>query len=377
MNNKILKLLFCGILSLSMVACSSDDGPTGEWSNPPAYLTLSLDYPGTPVFEFSEIVTFNITSNSAELAVTKKPNGWNATIVTLSNGYGVRVQAPSSTGTYDQGGELEITATDVVGRTLSASMNVALDYQIDFTDAAFEAYLVANYPDLLNANNKVTARSAYRFDEGLRITGNSIISLNGLELFPNLTGLDCHDTGVTTLDVSKNPELTHLYFNNNSIAQLSLINNEKLRSVKCYGNDLRELDLSSNTLLDTLECNNNLNLKKLVLRNNSQLKALYCLACDIDELSLSALAALEDLRCSGNNLSQLDLTYNSKLQILDCNANKLTYIAVPNSTQLNTVDITNQILLAGQQTRIKVWPAFNTSSPPAGWQFDANVVWER
>lgn len=118
-----------------------------------------------------------------------------------------------------------------------------------------------------------------------------IYSLQGIEFFTALTGLDCEHLELTELDLSKNTNLT---------------------SLSCYNNHLTELDLSKNILLEFLNCNDN----------------------QFSSLDVSMCPMLKGISCYNNRLTALDVTHNPELEVLDCSGNMLTELNVTNNTKL-------------------------------------------
>lgn len=73
----------------------------------------------------------------------------------------------------------------------------------------------------------------------------TIETLQGVELFPNITMLTCGGRGVKTLDISKNTKLEYLYCQNNNLTELDL-GIESLQTVYCFGNEELEINLWGN-----------------------------------------------------------------------------------------------------------------------------------
>lgn len=101
---------------------------------------------------------------------------------------------------------------------------------------------------------------------------------------------------------------------------------------------LTSLDVSKNTDLTTLECSGNIGLTSLDLSNNTALTHLSCNACaGLTSLDVSKNTNLTNLDCANcNGLTSLDLSKNAALTRLSCN----------NCTGLMLLDIQNTALLA-------------------------------
>ena len=96
-----------------------------------------------------------------------------------------------------------------------------------------------------------------------------------------------------------------------------------LETLDCYSNQLTELDVSKNTKLVKLSCMSNWQLSELDVRKNTALKELWCGSSNLSSLYLWANTELEALDCSHSQLSYLSTYNNSKLWYLDCSHNNL------------------------------------------------------
>ena len=105
------------------------------------------------------------------------------------------------------------------------------------------------------------------------VSGETIQSLSGIELFPNLRSLNISNNRITALDLSQNTGLTWLYAANNQLASLDLNANTKLQGVDLSGNRLTTLDVSKLTELGYLYVDFNL-LTELDLSANTKLTGL-------------------------------------------------------------------------------------------------------
>lgn len=94
----------------------------------------------------------------------------------------------------------------------------------------------------------------------------------------------------------------------------------ELKYLYCYNNELTEFDLSRNTKLEELNCSTN-RLTVLNLSRNPKLKRVICSENALTTLDLSNNTALEDVNCSDNALIALDLSRNSKLSNLGASGN--------------------------------------------------------
>ncbi|MAW21330.1 MAG: hypothetical protein CMD16_02900 [Flavobacteriales bacterium] len=116
-----------------------------------------------------------------------------------------------------------------------------------------------------------------------------------------------------------------------------------LENLDCGYNQLTSLDVSNNTALNILYCREN-QLTSLDVSNNTALNVLYCRENQITSLDVSNNTALELLNCGTNQITSLDVSNNTALNILYCRENQLTNLDVSNNTALELLNCaTNQL----------------------------------
>ena len=103
------------------------------------------------------------------------------------------------------------------------------------------------------------------------------------------------------------------------------------------GANLTALDPSHNTQLEILYCSSN-QLSSLDVSNNTPLTYLDCSSNPLSSLDVSHNTQLKELSCYSNSLSSLDVSKNTQLEILDCYTNRLTSLDVSHNTQLKSLD---------------------------------------
>lgn len=102
-----------------------------------------------------------------------------------------------------------------------------------------------------------------------------------------------------------------------------------LKTLNIMRNNIKEIDLSHNTKLDTLFCDQNL-LTKLDLSKNTNLINIYSTNENLSELLLPNSDKLEDIMLNGTAITAIDLSHNLKLKHLE----------ITRSTKLKSIDIT-------------------------------------
>ena len=109
------------------------------------------------------------------------------------------------------------------------------------------------------------------------------------------------------------------------------------------GANLTAIDVSHNTQLEILYCSSN-QLSSLDVSNNTQLTKLSCYSNSLSSLDVSNNTQLTELHCYNNTLSSLDVSKNTQLEILDCYSNQLTSLDVSKNTQLKELWCYNNTL---------------------------------
>ncbi len=109
-----------------------------------------------------------------------------------------------------------------------------------------------------------------------------------------------------------------------------------LYSLDCSSNQLTALDVSNNTKLDVLECSSN-QLTVLDVSDNKVLSCLYCNSNKLTALDVSNNTKLDVLECDENQLTALDVSNNTTLSVLKCHKNRLTTLDVSNNMQGNRI----------------------------------------
>ena len=235
---------------------------------------------------------------------------------------------------------------------------IAID-STNFPDDVFRQYVSDNCDD---DNDDVLSVDEISKATSIVIINNSNVkSLEGIEHFTALTRLDCHNTGIDSLDVSNNTDLQELYCHNTGIGSLNVSNNPDLQELYCYNTGIQTLDVSNNTDLINLNCFNtgiqtldvskntdliyldcfNTGIQMLDVSNNKDLQTLGCYNTGIQMLDVSNNTALERLYCYNTGISSLDVSNNSDLQALDCSNTGIQTLDVSKNGKLGSLECFN------------------------------------
>lgn len=230
---------------------------------------------------------------------------------------------------------------------LAANTEIAFnspDFALEFPDAEFRRFL----RDYCDTNNDG------KLDVDIKSmtipTSYGIKSLKGIQRFEALEKLDCHDIGLTELNVSLNYKLKELDCSGNQLKDYLPILSGGLKKLNCSNNKLTHMNLGirSGLYLEEVDCSNN-EIRNIVMDSVGELVKFDCSNNDLMTLDVSQCFKLEELNCSGNQLMELDVENQTQLTQLDCSKNKLTELNVNqnggltslicNDNQLKTLDL--------------------------------------
>ena len=145
-----------------------------------------------------------------------------------------------------------------------------------------------------------------------------------------ITKIDCNNQGIRSLKgIEYFTALTELNCNDNNLAEngLDVSALENLEVLHALRCQLTELDLSKNTKLKDLGADGN-QLTKLDLSSCKSMKYLWVQRNQLTELDLTDLDDLEDVGVNTNKLTVLDLSDKMKLNKVGISENRLTSLTI-------------------------------------------------
>ena len=261
---------------------------------------------------------------------------------------------------------------------------------VDIPDENFRNFLIENK----NCGSLGGKIRQFELDmiEYIDCSGQNIASLEGIDHFRRLLGLNCLGNPITSLDLSGNTVLRELACSGNgsdtgeetkimsldltgceslekltaysldveSIVGLSTCKELKiliaesckiaagldlkacknLESVKLNYNDYPAIDVSGCTLLQTIDCGySDKTLETLNVTGCSSLKTLVINDSKLRELDLAGCPSLVTLTCEHGALQSLDLSPCKALSELNCNKNELTQLDISCCPEITTVEV--------------------------------------
>ncbi len=137
-----------------------------------------------------------------------------------------------------------------------------------------------------------------------------------------LTKLQIWDTPLDNLDVSNLPELQHIYINKTNIKLLNTYNSPNLSYLSAMKNRIQAVDLSDNDALTTISLEFN----------------------ELSTINLESTPSLQIAVLDYNQLSSIKFAANQQLTALHLSNNALTEINLDNNPDLLRVDLKNNPL---------------------------------
>ncbi len=187
-------------------------------------------------------------------------------------------------------GEVETSEEDSNTAEITESVEIN---ETNFPDPIFRQYIADNFD---TDKDGVLSKEEIAGVTTIRVNGNysELKSLKGIEFFTELTGLDCGNTQISELDVSKNVNLQSLSCGDTQISKLDLSKNVLLESLNCYNSQISELDVTKNVNLQSLSCGDT-QISELNLSNNKELRSLACYGTLLNQLDLTQQKSISDV----------------------------------------------------------------------------------
>ena len=152
----------------------------------------------------------------------------------------------------------------------SDPVTIAIDEK-NFPDEIFRNYVQENFDT--DKDTRLSEEECLDVTT-IDVTEKGVSDLKGVELFTNLTRLNCSKNLLTSLDLSKNTKLNYLYCSNNQLTSLDLTQNKVLVELACSNNGLISINTEGCPLYRVV-CDGN-RLSRLTFVNNTTLIWLYC-----------------------------------------------------------------------------------------------------
>lgn len=209
--------------------------------------------------------------------------------------------------------------------------------QIDFTCVDKKITIYGNITGLNCAQNDLTSIDISGAPQLLKLlAGRNQLKKIDLSHNANLQELYLYKNQITTLDPTPCQFLLELDVDENKLNEINLSNCPNLTKFSCTRNAINTLDLSSQRNLRILYCGGN-NLTSLDLSKCEELREATCANNLLENISIAANKKLKEFYCAANKFTTLDVSQNTKIELLDCRDNQLTSLDVSNLYELHTL----------------------------------------
>ena len=193
--------------------------------------------------------------------------------------------------------------------------------------------------------------------------------LNSIDVSNNsmLDFLDCCVNPISSIDLSNNTELTYLSFGFSNVTDIDLSKNTKLKSLRFQNADLDKIDISmlpelqiinfgnywrsSDSSILRIVCND---IKNIDLSKNTKLEELFASLLDLEDIDLSNNTELKRIFIEGNLFEEVDVSYSPKLYELSAywNPNLSTIYITPEQKFTYSVDNHTRFAYKGEEREV-------------------------
>ena len=182
---------------------------------------------------------------------------------------------------------------------------------INIPDPSFKVFLVSNYDT--NGDGEIQVSEAEAVTGEMDCSNEYIADLTGIEHFVNITGLDCSDNRLSTLNVNSNSELINLDCSYNKLIALNVSGFVNLQRLSCCYNQLTSLNVTNCISLWYLDCHSNQLNDIPDIAGCTNLDSYECHANNFNADDCSVIASIEAL-----GLSTFSYNPQRNGDIVDC-----------------------------------------------------------
>ncbi len=209
---------------------------------------------------------------------------------------------------------------------------------LNIPDENFEAILIEKGIDSDGIVNQQMLKSDAEKVTKLSLNGANINTLEGIEAFVNLKGLEADSNNLTTLDVSNNVLLDTISLTSNRLIGIEgLEKAQNLTWLSLSWNYFTEFTLDNDNVKNFLIDHNELT--SLVIANAPKLESAVLNLNQITDLDFSHSPLLKVLVFSANKVQTINLENNVNLEYIYGSSNLLTQFDISNLPNLIDVRV--------------------------------------
>ena len=208
---------------------------------------------------------------------------------------------------------------------------------VNIPDANFKAALVSDGLINTNGDSEIQVSEAQAYTGVIRVDGENIANVTGLEEFVNITGFHAMNNSLTSIDLSQNTAIIRLSLTSNNLTTLDLSQNTALQTILIQNNNITSLDLTNHSDLGNFQCGNNAMSTLSLPATANSLRTLYLEFNEISSIDVSNYPDLRTLVVYNNDLTSIDISSNPKVNGLHARANNLSSLNVANGNNANFI----------------------------------------
>ena len=398
------KILYILLLSVFIISCSSDDGPTlvdepnialngkqifriedkyltaknqsvgNQKKLDPAFVLMSInDASGNSILTREKVVLVKDGDSYITNEITLEAGTYTVTefIVTDANDVVILI-APKEGSVLAQFTTKPlpfdfVVTSDETRETVTENINTAGYTSIDFGYTGLSLTFPKNsdfFSMVVDDSELLTTKtlklesitgSIYLVDWGDGTVEEYVTTINGSGIENEISHTYAQN-GEFTINVSgpvaaietlsfigEIPNETYQYQTN--VLSIDVSKLILLKDLSIYTGKLTDINISKNTILENLSLRRNA-LSSIDLTNNPNLKEVFVDDNALTSIDVSSNLNLENLNVTANQLSNLDVSNNSKLLVLNAWKNQLNSIDLSNNIDLHLVNLNYNALTA-------------------------------
>jgi len=163
-------------------------------------------------------------------------------------------------------------------------------------------------------------------------------------LIETVTDLDIENLAITDLTgIEDFVALTSLDVSNNRLTSLDVSHNINLEELRIGDNEISSIDLSSLSKLEIFAAENN-DLTSLDVSNNANLETIFIISNTISTLDISNLSNLRDLTLINSGLTELNTEGATSLFTINVSNNNLQSLDLSSNSSLKIITLRNNAL---------------------------------
>lgn len=289
----------------------------------------------------AQVFNINIQTNIDVKCTINEGSEWLSDITTRS----METVAFSFEVTENQGNENRTAVITFSNDEVSEQINIIQEpaFPANVLDAieddVFREYIAGNFDT--NGDGILTKEEALAITK-IELSSGGVKSLKGIEYLRNLEEMTfTNNSEIESIDLSNNNMIKHMtIYSNNALKDLNLNGCDKLESITASFCDIQAFDITSLTSLKELVLAYNKNLSGLDVSNNTELEILNLNGTSVKSVDISNNSKLKELSVGTSVLESIDLSTCPELIKLNLSgASAISEVDLSNNKLLEDIDL--------------------------------------